>query len=70
MMYDYNYGDLYRKEPDMEKEFLISVLTKHEIEGQKEELEVMTIASLVFTENGYEISYTEEALPLKKAASQ
>jgi uncharacterized beta-barrel protein YwiB (DUF1934 family) len=59
-MYDYNYGDLYRKEPDMEKEFLISVLTKQEIEGQKEELEVMTRASLVFTENGYEISYTEE----------
>lgn len=59
-MYDYSYGDLYRKEQSMEKEFLISVLTKQEIEGEREELEVMTKASLVFSENGYEISYTEE----------
>lgn len=44
----------------MEKEFLISVLTKQEIEGEKEELEVMTKASLTFSENGYEISYIEE----------
>lgn len=59
-MYDYNYIDLYRKEQSMEKRFLISVLTKQEIEGEKEELEVMTKASLVFSENSYEISYTEE----------
>ena len=44
----------------MEKEFLISVLTKQEIEGEKEELEVMTKASLNLNENGYVISYTEE----------
>lgn len=44
----------------MEKNFLISVLTKQEIEGEREELEVMTKASLSFTEDGYEISYTEE----------
>ena len=44
----------------MEKNFLISVLTKQEIEGEREELEVMTKASLGFTEDGYEISYTEE----------
>lgn len=44
----------------MEKEFLISVLTKQEIEGEKEELEVMTKASLNLNENGYVISYAEE----------
>ncbi len=44
----------------MEKEFLISVLTKQEIEGEKEELEVMTKASLSLNENGYVISYAEE----------
>lgn len=44
----------------MEKEFLISVLTKQEIEGDKEELEVMTKASLNLNENGYVISYAEE----------
>ena len=44
----------------MEKEFLISVLTKQEIEGEKEELEVMTKASLTWNGNDYVISYTEE----------
>ena len=44
----------------MEKEFLISVLTKQEIEGEKEELEVMTKASLTLNGNDYVISYTEE----------
>lgn len=44
----------------MEKKFLISVLTKQEIEGEKEELEVMTKASLNMCDNGYVISYTEE----------
>lgn len=44
----------------MEKEFLISVLTKQEIEGEKEELEVMTKASLIRNGNDYVISYTEE----------
>lgn len=60
ILYDYNYGDLHRKEQKMEKNFLISVLTKQEIEGEKEELEVMTKASLNWNENGYVISYTEE----------
>ena len=39
-MYDYNYINLYRKEQSMEKRFLISVLTKQEIEGEKEELDI------------------------------
>lgn len=44
----------------MEKEFLISVLTKQEIEGEKEELEVMTKASFEGGKDDYTISYTEE----------
>ena len=43
----------------MEKEFLISVLTKQEIEGEKEELEIMTKATLKGEENDYTITYRE-----------
>ena len=44
----------------MKKEFLISVLTKQFIEGEREELEVMTKAFLELKDNGYVINYTEE----------
>lgn len=44
----------------MKKEFLISVLTRQEIEGEKEELEIMTKAFLEGEKDDYTISYTEE----------
>lgn len=44
----------------MKKEFLISVLTKQVIEGEKEELEIMTKAFLDFNGDSYVINYTEE----------
>lgn len=44
----------------MEQEFLISVLTRQEIEGEKEELEIMTKATLQGEKNDYVISYTEQ----------
>ena len=44
----------------MKKEFLISVLTKQVIEGEKEELEIMTKAFLDYNGDSYVINYTEE----------
>ena len=44
----------------MKKEFLISVLTKQMIEGEKEELEIMTKAFLDGENDDYVITYTEE----------
>lgn len=44
----------------MKKEFLISVLTKQLIEGEQEELEIMTKAFLELKQDGYLIKYTEE----------
>lgn len=44
----------------MKKEFLISVLTKQLIEGEQEELEIMTKAFLELKQDGYVIKYTEE----------
>ena len=44
----------------MKKEFLISVLTKQVIEGEKEELEIMTKAFLDGENDNYVITYTEE----------
>ena len=43
----------------MEKEFLISVLTRQEIDGEKEELEIMTKATLKGEEDDYVITYKE-----------
>ena len=44
----------------MKKEFLISVLTKQLIEGEKEELEILTKAFLELKQDSYVIKYTEE----------
>ncbi len=44
----------------MQKEFLIDIVTRQEIEGEKEELQIMTKALFEGNENDYFISYKEE----------
>lgn len=44
----------------MEQEYLINVLTRQEIEGEKEELEIITKATLTGEKDNYTIAYTEQ----------